>query len=448
MRSTPGTSMTRRRFFATSAGVAAAATGGTLLSACAGSVSSGKSGGKATVTIMSSGTELGSTADIKAAEKALGLNIKIVKYDLTRLTAMLTAGSPPDIVRGQGAWDAPYLAAHGIAQDLDDYFAKSSVLKVSDLDPVNDVWRYDGTTQGKGPRYGMAKDYSQDNMIWYNTGLLDKAGVEYPSDTKPMTFDELFEKGRALTQTSKKAKVYGLSFGGNTASFMTMIASQGGQLFTDDFSAVDFSSPEAIKALAWYLKLAKAGITPSIVNPDPNGWDWPTFEADRMAMVTEGYWYGGMVATDKKAAKTTRFAPAAQFGSTRVSSCAGATGYWMPKAGKNKDAAWAAYEYFLGGAPARARAKAGGGLPALKSLRALLPQTEAYQKQAYEVQERELPYFSVISFTPYTRVDAFDAVINQFLPAAIKGSVSVGNLADQLNSGINKQLANGKKLVK
>jgi multiple sugar transport system substrate-binding protein len=167
-----------------------------------------------------------------------------------------------------------------------------------------------------------------------------------------------------------------------------------------------------------------------------------------MAMATEGYWYGGVVATDKKSAKTARMAPAAQFGSTRLSPCAGASGYWMPKAGKNKDAAWAAYEYFLGGAPARARAKAGSGLPALKSLRPLLPQAEAFQKQAYEVQERELPYFSVISFTPYTRVDAFDAVIGQFLPAAIKGNVTVGKLADQLNSGINKQLANGKKLVK
>ncbi|WP_371572478.1 extracellular solute-binding protein [Streptomyces sp. NBC_01314] len=444
--------MTRRGFLTTSAGVAAAATGGGLLSGCAGSVSSdksgGKSGAKAAVTIMSNGTELGEPAAIKAAEKALGLKLTILKYDLTRLTAMLTAGSPPDIVRGQGAVDAPYLAAHGVAQDLDDYFAKSSILKVGDLDPINDVWRYDGTTQGKGPRYGMAKDYSQDNMIWYNTGLFDQAGVENPSDTVPMTYDEVFEKGKALTRTGKKAKVYGLSFAGNTANFLTMIASQGGQLFTDDFSAVDFSSPEGIKALTWYLKLAKAGITPSIANPDPNGWDWPTFQANRMAMATDGYWFGGMVATDKKSAETARFAPAPQFGSTRVSSCSGATGYWMPKAGKNKDAAWAAYEYFLGGAPAKARAESGGGLPALKSLRPLLPQTEAYQKQAYAVQERELPHFSVISFTPYARLDALDAVVNQVMPAAIKGDLAVGKLADQLNSGINKQLANGKKLVK
>jgi multiple sugar transport system substrate-binding protein len=263
-----------------------------------------------------------------------------------------------------------------------------------------------------------------------------------------MTYDEAFDKGKALTQTGKRAKVYGMGFAGNTANFMTMVASQGGQLFTDDFSAVDFSSPEGIKALAWYLKLARAGITPSIANPDPNGWDWPTFQANRMAIATDGYWFGGVVATDSNSAKTARFAPAPQFGSTRVSSCSGATGYWMPKAGKNKDAAWQAYEYFLGGAPAQARAKTGGGLPALKSLRPLLPQTEPYQKQAYAVQERELPYFSVISFTPYARVDALDAVINQVMPAAIKGNMAVGTLADQLNSEINKQLANGKKLIK
>ncbi|MDX6313975.1 MAG: multiple sugar transport system substrate-binding protein [Streptomyces sp.] len=448
MRSTPGTSMTRRRFLATSAGVAAAATGGTLLSGCAGSVSSGKSGGKGTVTIMANGTELGSPADIKVAEKALGFKLTMVKYDLTRLTAMLTAGSPPDIVRGQGAVDAPYLAAHGVAQDLDDYFAKSSILKVSDLDPVNDVWRYDGTTQGKGPRYGMAKDYSQDNMIWYNTELFDKAGVEYPSDTVPLTYDEVFDKAEHLAQSGKNAKVYGMSFSGNTANFMTMISSLGGNLFNDDFSAVDYSTPEGLKALTWYLKLARSGVAPTIANPDPNGWDWPTYQAGRMAIATDGYWFGGSVNSDKKKSATSRFAPAPQFGSTRLSSCSGATGFWMPKAGKNKDAAWEAYEYFLGGAPAKTRAENGTGLPALKSLRTLLPQTKPFQKQAYAVQEKELPYFSVISFTPYSRLDALDAVINQVLPAAIKGTMSAGNLADQLNSGINRQLSNGKKLIK
>lgn len=448
MRSIPGAPMSRRRFLTTSTGVAAAATAGGLLSGCAGSVSSGGSGGKTTLTIMSSGTELGTAAEIKQAEKTLGMTLKVVKYDLTRLTAMLTAGTAPDIVRAVGATDAPYLASHGVAQDLDDYFAKSSVLKLSDLDPVNDVWRWDGEKQGVGPRYGMTKDYSQDSMLWYDTALFDKADVSYLSDTVPLTYDELLDVGKRLAQTGKKSKVYGLKMDGFTGTFLNMTTSAGGQLFNSDYSAVDYSSPEARKALAWYIELAKSGISPTIVDPDPNGWDWPTYQVGRMAITTEGYWFGGMITTDKKIAATSRFAPAPQFGSKRTSSCLSATGLWMPKAGKNKDAAWQAMEYFLGGEPAKKRARTGSGLPALKSLRPLLPKTEGFQKQAYAVQERELPYFSLLPFTPYVRIDAMDAVVNQVLPAAIKGTVPVGKLADQLNEGINKQLANGKKLIK
>ena len=37
--------------------------------------------------------------------------------------------------------------------------------------------RWDGKLQGNGSRYGMAKDWSQDNMFWYNKKLFDQAGV-------------------------------------------------------------------------------------------------------------------------------------------------------------------------------------------------------------------------------------------------------------------------------
>ncbi|WP_019063400.1 extracellular solute-binding protein [Streptomyces prunicolor] len=439
--------MSRRRFLTTSTGIAAAATAGGLLSGCAGSVSSGGSGGKTTLTIMASGTELGTPAEIKAAEKALGMKLKMVKYDLTRLTAMLTSGNAPDLVRAEGS-DAPYLASHSVAQDLDDRFAKSTVLKVGDLDPVNDIWRWDGKQQGSGPRYGMAKDWSQSYMLWYNTALFDKADEPYPSDTQPLTYDKLLDVGKRLTQSGKKSKVYGLGMAGNFETFMILTTEAGGQLFNEDYSAVDFTTSEARSALSWYLELAKSGAAPTIANPDPNGWDWPTFDAGRMAISTSGYWFGGMVVTDKKIAATARLAPAPQFGSKRISTGYTGTGLWMPKAGKNKDAAWEAMEYFLGGAPAKKRAESGAGLPALKSLRSLLPKSEGFQKQAYAVQEKELSYFEVLPFTPYVRKDAVDAVINQVMPAAIKGSVPVSKLADQLNEGINKQLANGKKLIK
>lgn len=240
------TSLDRRRFLAVSAG---AALGASALSACAGSVgntANGSGSGKTTLTVMTVQNEWDKNA-LKAAEEALGMNINVIIWDPTKLNAMLAAKNPPDVVRGFGATETPYFAARGLMTDLDPYFAKSSALKVSDLDPVNDVWRYDGKKQGAGPRYGMAKDYSQDSMFWYRTDLFEAAKLDVPSATEPISCDEWLDLGKKLVKRRLgKVKVYGLNATGMGVfpQLMGMTASAGGSLFAEDLATVDFSSPK------------------------------------------------------------------------------------------------------------------------------------------------------------------------------------------------------------
>lgn len=444
------TPLDRRRFLTVSAG---AALGATALSACATSVSGGGSGGasgsKSTLTIMSNANEFDAKA-IKAAEQALGVKITFLSADNTKLNAMLAAKNPPDLVRGLGAVETPYFAARGLMTDLDPYFAKSTVLKASDLDPVNDLWRFDGHQQGAGPRYGMAKDYSQDQMFWYRTDMFDAAKLDHPSATEPLSYDEWLDLGRKLVKRRLgKVKVYGLNATGlgNFSQLMGATASAGGSLFAEDLASVDFSSPEALKALKWLMEYTKADIGPNVVNPNPDGWDGPTYLANRMAMACDGYWFGGQISTDPKVAAVSRLAPAPQLGSSRVSNCFSATGYWIPKAAKNKDAAWKFFEWFFAGQPAKDRAGSGWGIPTLKSLHSLMPQSNAFQKQAFQAQQQELEHFSVLTFSPYVQLAALDAVINQVLPQAVKSGTSAGKVADQFNSLMNDKIANGKKAL-
>ncbi|MEU9910928.1 extracellular solute-binding protein [Streptomyces sp. NPDC051001] len=443
-----GAPMGRRRFLALSAG--GVAVGASALSGCAMRVSTGVSGSGETVTVMvNSGDIL--PEQVRQAKKALGIKIVLVKYDITKLIAMLTSGNPPDLVRGVGAVDAPFFAARDVAEELDPYFARSGVLKLDDLDPVNDLWRYDGRTQGKGPRYGMAKDFSQDSMYWYNTAAFDKAGVDRPSETEPVTYEEWQDTAKRLVQRENgQTTVFGGSYAGLTRATLltTMTASAGGSLFNDDFSRVDFTTPEARKALTWYIDYCRTKVGPSLIQPDPNGWDGPTYQAGRLAMSNAGYWMGGMIYPDKKLAKVSRLAPAPMFaGGPRISACQGGTGLWMPRGAKNKDAAWRVFEWFFGEEPAKARAAGGWGIPTLKSLRSLMPAQEDYEKRVLRVQESELKHFSVVSFTPYTRADAVDALFNQIAPAAMNGQISVDTLAGRLNSAINDQLKRGKEQV-
>ncbi|MFE0253898.1 extracellular solute-binding protein [Streptomyces sp. NPDC059010] len=443
-----GAPLSRRRFLSLSAGGAAA--GAAALSGCAMQVSDSVSGSGETVTVMARPDDI-SPELIKQARSDIGIKISTVLYSTSKLIAMMTNGNPPDLVRGLGAVDAPYYAARGVMEDLDPYFAKSSVLKPDDLDPVNDLWRYDGRTQGKGPRYGMAKDFSQDSMFWYNTGLFDDAGVDYPSELEPVTYEEWLDKAERLTRRKNgQTTVFGGSYNGvstpNLLASLTVAA--GGNLFTDDFSRVDFTAPEARKALGWYIDYCRTKVGPSIIQPDPNTWDGPTFQANRMAMSNSGYWLGGLINADKKLAPLSRLAPAPVFeGGTRVSPCQAGTGFWMPSRSHNKDAAWRVFEWFFGEAPAKARASGGWGIPTLKSLRPLMPAQEDYQQRVLKVQEAELRHYSVIAFTPYASADSLLGLFNQIAPAAMNGDMSLDTLARRLNSAMNEQLKRGKEQV-
>ncbi|MFG2378412.1 extracellular solute-binding protein [Streptomyces sp. NPDC048504] len=443
-----GAPLSRRRFLALSG--AGAAAGAAVLGGCALQVSTGVSGAGETVTVMVKDGDI-TTDQITQAHKDIGVKIHLVRYDLTKLIAMMTTGAPPDLVRGVGAVDAPYFVARDVVENLDPYFAGSGVLKVDDLDPVNDLWRYDGHTQGKGPRYGMAKDFSQDSMYWYNTAHFDTAGVAYPPETQPVTYEQWLEDAKRLTRRKNgQTTVFGGSYNGLNAPGLLagLTAAAGGSLFSEDFSRVDFTTPEARKALAWYIDYCRAKVGPSLIQPDPNGWDGPTYQAGRMAMTGSGYWLGGMIDTDKKLARVSRLAPAPVFaGGPRLSPCQGGTGLWMPKKARNKDAAWRVFEWFFGEAPAKERASSGWGIPSLKSLRSLMPGQEPYQKRALRVQEAELKHFSVTAFTPYATADALAALFNQAAPAAMSGGISVDTLAGRLNSSMNEQLKRGKEQV-
>ncbi|MDT0610388.1 extracellular solute-binding protein [Streptomyces lancefieldiae] len=447
MRAHAGVPPSRRRFFALAAG---GAVGAAAASGCAMRVSTGVSGPGETVTLMVKPDDISSDL-LRQAQKDIGVKIATVSYDITKLIAMMTNGNPPDLVRGVGATDAPYFAARDVMEELDPYFARSSVLEVTDLDPVNDLWRYDGRTQGKGPRYGMAKDFSQDSMFWYNTALFDRAGVAHPAELEPVTYEEWLEDAKRLTRRQNgQTTVFGGSYNGVSAPTLlaSLAVAAGGSIFSEDFARVDFTAPAARKALNWYVEYGRTGVGPSVLQPDPNGWDGPTYQANRMAMSNSGYWLGGVINADAKLAPLSRLAPAPVFqGGRRVSPCQAGTGLWMPRKARNKDAAWRVFEWFFGEAPARARATGGWGIPTLTSLRPLMPAQEAHHQRVLKVQEAELKHFSVIAFTPYATVDSLSAVFNRFAPAAMRGEMSVDTLARHLNSAMNEQLERGKEQV-
>lgn len=440
------TPFSRRSFLVGAAGAA----GMLALTACSTGAGTGSSsGGSGKLTIMANGGEI--TPDmIKTFTAETDIQVTFLEYDQTKLNAMFAAGNAPDLIRDSGGTSTPYIGNRGLALPLDDYIAKSSVVKESDLNVLGDVWKWDGSKQGSGPRYGLMKDYSQDAMFWYNEAFFSEGGVALPTNETPLTYDDLIEIGKALTVKAGDGTVsrYGMwTQSAGVESIATMMATADGRLFADDLRSADFSSPEALAALDWFVKAGQARIGYSVVDVNPDGWDGPPFNSGKISMSQAGYWFAGQVASSEDAPGWARLAPAPLLGSTRFSPTTAATGHWISAKSKNPDEAWAFLEYFTAGQPAKDRAKAGWGLPALNSLRAELPQELEYQKLALATQTNEEKYAGVLQFSPFIQVAALTAVIQGALPAAIEGSITVGQLADQITSETNELIKQGIELA-
>lgn len=444
--------LNRRRFLQAAAATGTLAGSSALLAACGGSTAGSSSSEQITLTVMYNKAELSAEQIALFEKQNPTIKIKQIEYDSTVLSSMLASGSALDFVRTQGAPAIPNTAARGLATDLTEYFAKSTVLKEADLLAVNDVYRWDGHVEGKGPRFGMAKDWSQDSMFWYNKKLFDQAKLSYPSATTPMSYDDLLEVGKKLTvRDNGKIKVYGLDmiYGFTTqAHIMQMLAQRGQSLWNDDYTQADLTSDDALAAIKFYVDWAQAHVGPSPLDPDTNGSD-SLFAADREAISLWGYWFGGALygKYNNSLPDYVGFAPAPQFGSTLVNACFAGTGAWIPVKSKHKDEAWKFFEFFLGGSPAHDRVKTGFGLPALKSLLPELPQGSPAQKAAYDVQQAALPNQTVLHFSPYISDDAFEASFKQFIEPVFKGKAELKAAATALQNAVNQLAQQGKQQI-
>lgn len=446
--------LSRRRFLTQSAlGVGALSGAGALLAACGGSSSTASSTGTTTLTVMYSKTETPTQYFLDFEKQNPGTKINLIEFDATRLSAMLAAGAPPDFLRVNGATDIPNYAGRGLVADLTSYFAKSSVFKPDDLHPVNGTFQWDGHRSGVGPRYGLVKDWSMDAQVWINTKIFQDAGVPIPDTSKPLSYDELLDLGKRLTKRDgDKISIYGLDtaweFQFTYNQIVHNLAQTDASLFNSDLTKADFTQPQVLKLLQWYVDWAKAKVGPSPLT-DPNDTAFTLFPANRLAMVQFGYWFGGStIAPDTNGlGDHVKLLPTPQWGPNRKVASFAATGAAIPQGSKNKDLAFKFLEFFETGTLGQARVKSGGGLPALKSQFAQLPTTKPYQQEALSVVNSELPYLTSLTYSPYVTSNAVGTAIVKYLTPVIKGQSSLEQGAQQLTDAVNLLLSQGKSQV-
>lgn len=177
------------------------------------------------------------------------------------------------------------LASEGVFMGLNECLADSPAETAGDL---NDY--YPGVlavNQFEGETYGLPW-IAQPVVVYFNKGLFDAAGVEYP--TADWDWNEFIDKGKALTQDTDGDGIvdqWGFTNDGWPPPFI-FVWQAGAEPINADFTESPIDSPEFIEGFEFYLSTAyNPELSPSreVISEQGSG---DLFKAGKVAMFMGG----------------------------------------------------------------------------------------------------------------------------------------------------------------
>ena len=414
-----------------------------------------QTGAQGDVVMMSTATSIDPIIPDFEAEHP-GISLTRIDYDTTLFFSMLAAGTPPDLMR-TSIPEFPQMYARGIAQSLQARFEASTVLREDDLAWPNDFYKASGAlTIGEGDRYAMTNDFSPDFTLWINLDKFEEMGVEPPSDTEPLTYEQVVELASQLTKFDGDRLVHmGFAYNRNVADryWTAWTNGIGASLFSDDFTQANIVENQAARdAIGFHYNLSEQRLAFNPFQPDalgPHG----EFAAGNTATVQLGFWYSGFLAEQEDEdlqarieAGRIKMIPAPVWQGTRVSPTFAAVGLFMTSASKVPDAAWQAFEWYMGEQPAVARAE-GGAICGLKSLHSLIPHEGPFREQVWNVLQEELNYNDIrLRFNPYLQGGApgpITATYQANEERALNGEITFDDLLVAIENETNLAIQEG-----
>ncbi len=243
---------------------------------------------------------------------------------LNKLITAVRGGGGPDVVSVDSAWNAT-LGAAQILTDVTERFA-----------PIADQFFEGpvGTGRYLDAQYAVPW-YTNNVALFYNTRLFEEAGIDGP----PATWDELVEKGTALTS----GDTYGLMLGGGgfgTFQFWPFAWQNGATLVSEDGKQAEFGSEAGLEAWQFYSDLYLTHkIVPEDVKSAGESWDqvFAPFIQERAAMVMAGDWAIGAF---REGNPELQFSVAPLPKGKEAATVIGGFNLGIPSTSQNPDAAW------------------------------------------------------------------------------------------------------------
>lgn len=375
-----------------------------------------------------------------------------IEEDYTRLVAELAAGTPPDLARMGFGTDVAYFARRGLLYDLTGFFAKSTLIRPEDIDLLGSAcYRYDGRQFGKGPWYGLCKDYNNIGCITYNREHFKAAGIADLNETMPISYyDELYSLAKKLTRrdSTGRIQVWGLDFSEIWVPSLVsdMATAAGWSLFADEDCSRMNEDPRVRALWKYWLRFPVEDISSNIRNLAP---DWPgaTFASGRLAMVQLGYWFGAQLMENQGYEKRYGWAPTpvSRAGARRCTSNLGATGVYVAARTRHPRQAFRVFEWYMAGEIAVERAKTGWGIPPLFSLRKYLPEDNAYNASRKRIAFEDARYLMATQASPYTYGGLTFGDWSNSLRALAEGTIDEDLFIDLMYKELNDYMKQGKE---
>lgn len=187
-----------------------------------------------------------------------------------KLQTMIAGNQAPDFMWLSQEY-VPQYESMGVLASLDEPLAKTDFNQDDYFPGALDVGKYDNQL--------VALPWiSQPYVLYYNQDMFDKAGVNAPDGT--WTWDDFIEAGKKLTTDGQWGALI------NNMPLPMFLWSYGGDVFDKDGN-ITLDSPESMKGLEMYQKIAQSGVVPARSQADSMG-GADMFKTGKVAMFIGG----------------------------------------------------------------------------------------------------------------------------------------------------------------
>lgn len=347
MAGTSSSTFSRRRLLGSAGALAAAPLLGGTLAGCGDGASAGGGGNTVNFIYMGEAAQQKQWealfAEFKKAQpdielKAEGLPLNNWAEFVNQVASRIAGGQAPDMVQiateGQRL-----LASKNLLEPLDSYIEKDQDLideYYADMDPNLIEWNKQyGSPDGK--TYYLPGEFNT-MVMWCNTEVFEKAGVELPGREDTWTWDDFLDGAKKIHDTTG-GYVYNCA-AEYFVGVMPWLLTAGASSLDEDWAAPTINTPEAVEAATFCRQMVVDKLS-----PEPGGeFDEATaFGRGELAVLGRGRWgivdLQGVDAVDK--CQIVNWPEKAGPGTP-----VGWNGYPILKSSENKDAAWE-FEKFL-----------------------------------------------------------------------------------------------------